>query len=62
MTGIDAVYHLVHSMDGERSFAERDVRAELLVYADEGHGLAKLANRFDAYPRVAAFLHEVLGR
>jgi uncharacterized protein YbjT (DUF2867 family) len=24
MTGIDAVYHLVHSMDGERSFAERD--------------------------------------
>jgi dipeptidyl aminopeptidase/acylaminoacyl peptidase len=39
---------------------DRDVRSELLVYEDEGHGLAKLANRIDAYPRVAAFLHEVL--
>ncbi|MBW3659831.1 MAG: prolyl oligopeptidase family serine peptidase, partial [Actinobacteria bacterium] len=36
------------------------VRSELLVYEDEGHGLAKLANRVDAYPRVAAFLHDVL--
>lgn len=36
------------------------VRSELLVYDDEGHGLAKLTNRMDAYPRVAAFLHEVL--
>jgi dipeptidyl aminopeptidase/acylaminoacyl peptidase len=34
--------------------------SELLVYEDEGHGLAKLRNRLDAYPRVAAFLHEVL--
>jgi dipeptidyl aminopeptidase/acylaminoacyl peptidase len=34
--------------------------SELLVYDDEGHGLAKLRNRLDAYPRVAAFLHEVL--
>ena len=40
---------------------ERGVRCELLVYHDEGHGLSKLANRIDAYPRVAAFLHEVLG-
>jgi dipeptidyl aminopeptidase/acylaminoacyl peptidase len=39
----------------------RGVRCELLVYHDEGHGLAKLENRIDAYPRVAAFLHEVLG-
>jgi dipeptidyl aminopeptidase/acylaminoacyl peptidase len=39
----------------------RGVRSELLVYHDEGHGLAKLANRIDAYPKVAAFLHEVLG-
>jgi dipeptidyl aminopeptidase/acylaminoacyl peptidase len=38
----------------------RGVRSELLVYHDEGHGLAKLENRIDAYPRVAAFLHEVL--
>jgi dipeptidyl aminopeptidase/acylaminoacyl peptidase len=36
------------------------VRCELLVYDDEGHGLSKLPNRLDAYPRIAAFLHEVL--
>jgi len=39
---------------------ERGIRSELRVYHDEGHGLAKLANRIDCYPRVAAFLHEVL--
>jgi dipeptidyl aminopeptidase/acylaminoacyl peptidase len=42
--------------------ADRDVKSELLVYEDEGHGLAKLANRIDAYPRIADFLHDVLGR
>jgi dipeptidyl aminopeptidase/acylaminoacyl peptidase len=36
------------------------LRSDLLIYDDEGHGLAKLANRLDAYPRVAAFLDEVL--
>jgi dipeptidyl aminopeptidase/acylaminoacyl peptidase len=41
---------------------ERGVRCELLVYDDEGHGLSKLPNRIDAYPKVAAFLHEVLER
>ncbi|WP_130650984.1 S9 family peptidase [Egicoccus halophilus] len=40
---------------------ERGVRSELLVYKDEGHGLSKLANRIDCYPKVVAFLHEVLG-
>jgi dipeptidyl aminopeptidase/acylaminoacyl peptidase len=39
---------------------ERGIRNELLVYEDEGHGLAKLANRIDCYPRVATFLKEVL--
>jgi dipeptidyl aminopeptidase/acylaminoacyl peptidase len=39
----------------------RGLRSELLVYDDEGHGLTKLVNRLDAYPRVAAFLDEVLG-
>lgn len=33
---------------------------ELLVYADEGHGLAKLKNRLDAYPKVVNFLDRVL--
>ena len=29
---------------------------EYLLYEDEGHGLAKLKNRLDAYPKIAAFL------
>ena len=40
--------------------AGKGIRADLLVYEDEGHGLAKLANRVDAYPQVARFLHDVL--
>lgn len=39
----------------------KGVETELLVYPDEGHGLQKLANRLDAYPRVLAFLDRVLG-
>jgi dipeptidyl aminopeptidase/acylaminoacyl peptidase len=34
---------------------------ELLVYGDEGHGLAKRVNRLDAYPQVLAFLSRHLG-
>ncbi|HUR48158.1 MAG TPA: S9 family peptidase [Acidimicrobiales bacterium] len=41
---------------------QKGIRHELAVYADEGHGLAKLANRLDAYPRAADFLDEVLGQ
>ena len=33
---------------------------ELLVYADEGHGLAKLKNRLDAYPKIVSFLQRIL--
>ena len=35
--------------------------AELLVYSDEGHGLSKLKNRLDAYPKVVEFLNKELG-
>jgi len=41
---------------------ERNVPVEYLRYQDEGHGLAKLKNRLDAYPRVAAFLDTHLSR
>jgi dipeptidyl aminopeptidase/acylaminoacyl peptidase len=34
----------------------RAVPVEYLRYEDEGHGLIKLANRLDAYPKMAAFL------
>jgi dipeptidyl aminopeptidase/acylaminoacyl peptidase len=33
---------------------------EYLLYEDEGHGLAKLKNRLDAYPKIVAFLDEYL--
>jgi dipeptidyl aminopeptidase/acylaminoacyl peptidase len=39
----------------------RGVECELLVYDDEGHGLAKRANRLDAYPRMFDFLRRHLG-
>lgn len=42
------------------SLTERGIPCELLVYDDEGHGLQKLKNRLDAYPRMAAFLEEAL--
>jgi dipeptidyl aminopeptidase/acylaminoacyl peptidase len=35
---------------------------EYLLYEDEGHGLARLENRLDAYPKIAAFLDEHLTR
>jgi dipeptidyl aminopeptidase/acylaminoacyl peptidase len=38
----------------------KGVETGLLVYGDEGHGLARLDNRLDAYPRVFAFLERVL--
>jgi dipeptidyl aminopeptidase/acylaminoacyl peptidase len=42
------------------TLTERGVPCELLVYEDEGHGLKKLRNRLDAYPRAVAFLEQVL--
>jgi dipeptidyl aminopeptidase/acylaminoacyl peptidase len=42
------------------ALAERGIRHELRVYADEGHGLAKRANRKDAYPAAIAFLRDIL--
>lgn len=35
---------------------KRNVPVEYLRYEDEGHGLAKLKNRLDAYPKMADFL------
>jgi dipeptidyl aminopeptidase/acylaminoacyl peptidase len=35
---------------------------EYLLYEDEGHGLAKLKNRLDAYPKIAAFLDQHLAQ
>lgn len=42
------------------SLVARGVPSELLIYDDEGHGLAKRANRLDAAPRMLAFLRRNL--
>jgi dipeptidyl aminopeptidase/acylaminoacyl peptidase len=38
----------------------RDAPVEYLRYEDEGHGITRLPNRLDCYPRVAAFLQQYL--
>jgi dipeptidyl aminopeptidase/acylaminoacyl peptidase len=43
------------------ALTKRGVPCELLVYPDEGHGLAKLTNRLDAYPKAFSFLRDHLG-
>lgn len=40
----------------------KGVPCELKVYGDEGHGLAKRANRLDAYPQAVDFLSSHLAR
>jgi dipeptidyl aminopeptidase/acylaminoacyl peptidase len=42
------------------SLRARGIASELLIYDDEGHGLAKRANRLDAAPRMLAFLRKNL--
>ena len=38
----------------------RAAPVEYLRYEDEGHGITRLPNRLDCYPRVAAFLQQHL--
>jgi dipeptidyl aminopeptidase/acylaminoacyl peptidase len=68
---IEAPLFLIHGANDPRvplSEAEQVVsrlakagkHAELLVYPDEGHGLAKLKNRLDAYPKVSQFLQKIM--
>ena len=44
------------------ALAARGIPHELKVYGDEGHGLAKRANRLDAYPAAVEFLLHHLRR
>jgi dipeptidyl aminopeptidase/acylaminoacyl peptidase len=39
---------------------KRGIPVEYLRYEDEGHGLVKLQNRLDAYPKMVAFLDKYL--
>jgi dipeptidyl aminopeptidase/acylaminoacyl peptidase len=38
----------------------RGVPHELLVFEDEGHGLARLDNKLEAYPQAIEFLSRVM--
>ena len=40
---------------------ERGIPVEYLRYEDEGHGLVKLKNKLDAYPKIVQFLKRWLG-
>jgi dipeptidyl aminopeptidase/acylaminoacyl peptidase len=44
------------------AMTSRGRECELLVFGDEGHGLAKRGNRVDAWPKAFAFLARHLGR
>ena len=39
---------------------EAGVEVVYLLYEDEGHGLRKLSNKLDAYPKIAAFMEKYL--
>jgi dipeptidyl aminopeptidase/acylaminoacyl peptidase len=39
-----------------KALKERGIPCELVVYDDEGHGLARLKNKLDAYPKAFSFL------
>ncbi len=74
MTHVDAIrapLMLIHGANDPRvpvgearqlhaSLVARGVPSELLIYDDEGHGLAKRVNRLDALPKMLAFLRKNL--
>jgi dipeptidyl aminopeptidase/acylaminoacyl peptidase len=74
MTHVDAIrapLMLIHGANDPRvpvgearqlhaSLVARGIQSELLIYGDEGHGLAKRANRLDALPKMLAFLRKNL--
>lgn len=43
-----------------KKLKESGKKVELLIYQDEGHGLRKLKNRLDAYPKILDFLDSIL--
>lgn len=51
---------LAESKQIKAALDEKGVACELLVFEDEGHGLAKRANRLTAYPAAVSFLAAAL--
>lgn len=44
------------------TLTRKGISTELLIYEDEGHGLQKLTNRLDAYPKAMDFLDRIFVR
>ena len=44
-----------------KALRDRGRQVDYLRYEDEGHSLAKAANRADAYPKVLAFFQRHMG-
>jgi dipeptidyl aminopeptidase/acylaminoacyl peptidase len=75
MTHVDAIkapLFVIHGRNDPRvpvgeaeqvaaNLQRREVECELVIYEDEGHGLFRLDNELDAYPRAIAFLDRALG-
>lgn len=51
---------LSESIQMHERLVEKGLNSELLRFADEGHGLAKLKNKIIAYPRVVEWLKEII--
>jgi dipeptidyl aminopeptidase/acylaminoacyl peptidase len=51
---------LSESIQMYEKLKEKGLEVELMRFADEGHGLAKLENRIKAYSRVAEWLNEIV--
>jgi dipeptidyl aminopeptidase/acylaminoacyl peptidase len=45
-----------------KALRDKGREVDYLRYEDEGHSLAKAANRADAYPKVLAFFQRHMGR
>ena len=58
--GADRRVPVVHGERMRDALRNSDARVDWKVYADEGHGFLREANRFDVYGRVAKFLGEHL--
>ena len=46
----------------EAALKELGAPVQALYYPDEGHGIAKLKNRLDCYPKIVDFLDKVLAK
>lgn len=58
--GIDRFLNIREAKQIVSALEKRRSPVEHLYYDDEGHGLEKLPNQLDAYPKMVAFLDRYL--